>query len=152
MPSTNGAAVVLRHGSGSTRNSTLDHAAFLAHAGYGVLLMDARGHGLSGGRINELGWHGPQDIRTGVDYLVQQADVTRGIGILGLSMGGEEAINAAALDSRIAAVVAEGVGTSTYVDSVAGGNNRSRDSSTGLSSSSPSCSRMPSNRRGSRSR
>ncbi|MDP9234955.1 MAG: hypothetical protein M3P01_10465 [Actinomycetota bacterium] len=36
-------------------------------------------------------------------------------------MGGEEAINAAAKDARIAAVVAEGVGTSTYRDSIAGG-------------------------------
>jgi uncharacterized protein len=121
VPSANGAAVVLRHGSGSTRINTIDHAVFLARAGYGVLLMDARGHGQSGGRINELGWHGPQDIRAGVDYLEQRADVTRGIGVLGLSMGGEEAINAAAFDHRIAAVVAEGVGTSTYADSIAGG-------------------------------
>jgi pimeloyl-ACP methyl ester carboxylesterase len=123
VESRNGAAVLLRHGSGSTRTSTLDHAEFLADAGYGVLLTDARGHGASDGRINELGWHGPEDIEAAIDYLSERPDVTVGIGILGLSMGGEEAINAAASDERIEAVVAEGAGTSTYPDSVAAGAN-----------------------------
>jgi pimeloyl-ACP methyl ester carboxylesterase len=121
VPSTNGAAVLLRHGSGSTRVNTLDHAAFLAEAGYGVLLVDARGHGDSEGRINELGWHGPQDISASIDHLASRADVTAGIGILGLSMGGEEAINAAAQDERVEAVVAEGAGIGNYSDSVATG-------------------------------
>jgi pimeloyl-ACP methyl ester carboxylesterase len=121
VPSTNGAAVLLRHGSGSTRVNTLDHAAFLAEAGFGVLLVDARGHGDSEGRINELGWHGPQDISASIDHLAGRADVTAGIGILGLSMGGEEAINAAAQDVRIEAIVAEGAGVGNYSDSVATG-------------------------------
>jgi pimeloyl-ACP methyl ester carboxylesterase len=121
VESHNGAAVLLRHGSGSTRTATLDHAEFLADAGYGVLMTDARGHGASDGHINELGWHGPQDIEAAIDYLSQRPDVTGGIGILGLSMGGEEAINAAARDERIEAVVADGAGTSTYPDSVATG-------------------------------
>jgi uncharacterized protein len=37
LPSTNGAAVVLLHGSGSTRSAVLDHAVVLAGHGYGVL-------------------------------------------------------------------------------------------------------------------
>lgn len=121
VPSTNGAAALLRHGSGSTRTSLLAHAAFLADAGYGVLLTDARGHGASDGRINELGWHGPRDIVAAIDYLDTRPDVTAGIGIVGLSMGGEEALNAAAIDPRIAAVVADGAGVGSYDDSVANG-------------------------------
>jgi pimeloyl-ACP methyl ester carboxylesterase len=121
IASSNGAAVVLRHGSGSTRINTLDHARFLAEAGFGVLMTDARGHGESEGRINEVGWHGPEDIAAAVDYLEQRPDVTAGIGILGLSMGGEEALNAAGSDERIEAVVAEGVGIGNYNDSVAAG-------------------------------
>ena len=118
VPPENGAVIVLRHGSGSTRTSTLDHAAFLAGAGYGVLMMDARGHGASDGSINELGWHGPADIRTAVDRLSGLPEVER-IGLLGLSMGGEEALKATAADDRIDAVVAEGAGIGTYEDSIA---------------------------------
>lgn len=38
VPSSNGAAVVLLHGSGATRSSTLDHAVVLARHGYGLLM------------------------------------------------------------------------------------------------------------------
>jgi uncharacterized protein len=122
VPATNGAAVVLRHGSGSTRVSLIDHAAFLAEAGYGVLMLDARGHGESDGRINEMGWHGTQDIGAALDYLSTRQDVAEErYGILGLSMGGEEALHAAAGDERIGAVVSEGAGIGTYGDSIAAG-------------------------------
>jgi dienelactone hydrolase len=109
VPSRDGAAVVLRHGAGSTRTAVLAHAAVLASHGYGVLLTDARGHGDSGGRAMELGWHGDADIAAAVTYLAGRGDVDpRRIAVVGLSMGGEEAIGAAAADARIAAVVAEG--------------------------------------------
>jgi uncharacterized protein len=109
VPSTNGAAVVLRHGAGSDRSSVLDHADVLADHGYGVLITDARGHGDSDGRAMDLGWNGDADIDAAVDLLRSRPDVdpTR-IAVVGLSMGGEEAIGAAAGDRRIAAVVAEG--------------------------------------------
>ena len=109
IPSTNAAAVVLRHGAGSTRTDTLDQAAALAEEGYGVLMMDARGHGLSSGRAMDFGWYGDQDIVAGVDFLASQPDVDPSrIAVIGLSMGGEEAIGAAAAEPRIRAVVAEG--------------------------------------------
>jgi pimeloyl-ACP methyl ester carboxylesterase len=109
VPSTNGAAIVLLHGAGSTRSSVLDHAVILARNGYGVLLPDARGHGRSGGRAMDFGWYGDADVHAGVSYLVGRSDVDeRRIAVVGLSMGGEEAIGAAASDDRIRAVVAEG--------------------------------------------
>ncbi len=109
IPSTNGAAVVLRHGAGSTRTATLDQAAVLARHGYGVLMMDARGHGRSGGRAMDFGWYGDLDVSAGVDALVAQPEVDADrIGVVGLSMGGEESIGAAAADPRIRGVVAEG--------------------------------------------
>ena len=118
IPPTNDAVVIVRHGSGSTRTNALDHAAFLAEAGYGVLITDARGHGESGGEINEIGWYGPSDVDAALDYL---DDVTEHVGILGLSMGGEEGLHAAAIDERIDAAVADGAGISTYEDSVSNG-------------------------------
>jgi len=108
VPSRNGAAVVLLHGAHSTRSAVLRHAAVLARHGYGALLLDARGHGRSGGRAMDFGWWGDSDVRAAVDLVTTLPGVTGDVAVLGLSMGGEEAIGAAASDPRIAAVVAEG--------------------------------------------
>jgi dienelactone hydrolase len=109
VPSRNDAAVVLRHGATSTRSATLDHLVVLARHGYGVLATDARGHGRSGGAGMDLGWYGDADVAGGVTYLARRPEVDGDrIGVVGLSMGGEEAIGAAASDRRIRAVVAEG--------------------------------------------
>jgi pimeloyl-ACP methyl ester carboxylesterase len=107
IPPQNGAAVVLAHGAGSTRSAVLDHAVVLAAHGYGVLLFDARGHGLSGGRAMDFGWYGNEDVGGAVAFLGAQPMV-KSIGAVGMSMGGEEVIGAAASDGRIRAVVAEG--------------------------------------------
>jgi pimeloyl-ACP methyl ester carboxylesterase len=105
----NGAAVVLLHGAGSTRSEVLDQAAVLARNGYGVLMIDARGHGASGGTAMDFGWYGDLDIAAGTEYLRNRDEVGPDrIGVVGMSMGGEEAIGAAASDPNIAAVVAEG--------------------------------------------
>ena len=109
VPSSNGAAVVLLHGSGSTRSDVLAQAKVLGGRGYGVLLLDARGHGGSAGRAMDFGWYGDLDVRAAVDVLAERPEVTRGrIAAVGVSMGGEEAIGALAADGRIRAVVAEG--------------------------------------------
>jgi pimeloyl-ACP methyl ester carboxylesterase len=115
LPPSNGAAVVLVHGAGSTRSGVLDHAEALAGGGYGVLLFDVRGHGLSGGRAMEFGWYGDRDVGAAVSFLGRRPEV-EAIGAVGLSMGGEEVIGAAATDSRIRAVVAEGATNRTVAD------------------------------------
>ena len=72
-------------------------------------MVDARGHGRSGGRAMDFGWYGDQDVAAAVSFLIAQPDVDPArIAAIGMSMGGEEAIGAAASDSRIRAVVAEG--------------------------------------------
>ncbi len=106
---TTGAAVVLLHGAGSTRSNVLDHATVLARNGYGVLMIDARGHGESSGEAMDFGWYGDLDIAAGTGFLESRADVDpRRIGVVGMSMGGEEAIGATADNASIDAVVAEG--------------------------------------------
>lgn len=116
-PSANGAAIVVRHGSGSTASSTLDHARVLADHGFGVLVVDARGHGSSGGRAMDFGWYGDADIAAAVDFLLDQGGVSSGaVGGLGLSMGGEELVGAAGSDGRLDAIVAEGVTGRTAAD------------------------------------
>lgn len=117
LPSTNGAAVVLLHGASSTRSAVLEHAPVLARHGYGVLLFDARGHGRSGGQAMEFGWFGNQDIAAALTYLQMRPEVDpQRLGAVGISMGGEQAVGAAATDTRIRAVVGEGVTGRTAAD------------------------------------
>ena len=117
VPSSNHAAVVAVPGAGSTRTGTLDQAAVLAGHGYGVLMIDPRGQGDSGGRAMDAGWYGDRDISAAVTFLQRQTGVDPDrVGVLGLSMGGEEAIGAAAADPAIRAVVAEGATHRTAAD------------------------------------
>ena len=96
-------------GSGSTRTAVLGQAAVLARHGYGALLVDSRGHGLSGGHAMDFGWWGGRDIAAAVSFLARQPGIHAGkIALLGESMGGEQALAAAGSDPRIRAVVAEG--------------------------------------------
>lgn len=109
LPTRTGAAVVLLHGSGSTRASVLPQAAVLARHGYGVLLLDARGHGASGGTGMDFGWWGDRDVAAAVTWLAHRPAVDPDrIGAVGMSMGGEEALGAAASDARVRAVVTGG--------------------------------------------
>ena len=117
LPSTNGAAVVLLHGAGSTRSDVLDEAVVLHRHGFGVLMVDARGHGESGGRAMDFGWNGDADIAAATGFLASRPDVDpRRIGVVGLSMGGEEALGASGSNALIRAVVAEGATARTAAD------------------------------------
>jgi pimeloyl-ACP methyl ester carboxylesterase len=117
VPSSNRAAVVLLHGAGSTRSDVLDQAVVLADAGFGVLMVDARGHGESGGRAMDFGWHGDADIAAATSYLATRPDVDPSrIGAVGLSMGGEEALGASGSNELLRAVVAEGATARSAAD------------------------------------
>ena len=117
IPPTEGATVVLRHGSGSTASSVLPQAEVLAGHGFGVLVPDARGHGFSGGQAMDFGWNGEMDIMAAVDFLVSRPEVdSEAIAVVGMSMGGEEAIGATATNPLIRAVVAEGATGRTAED------------------------------------
>jgi fermentation-respiration switch protein FrsA (DUF1100 family) len=117
VPSANSAAVVTLPGSGSTRTGTLVQSAVLARHGFGVLLVDPRGQGRSGGQAMDAGWYGDRDVAAAVAVLRHRPGVDADrIGGLGLSMGGEEAIGAAASNPGIRAVVAEGATHRTAAD------------------------------------
>jgi dienelactone hydrolase len=106
-PTQNGAAVVLIHGSGGSREDIRGHAVMLAANGYGVLAFDARGAGESGGRSNRYGWNGTRDVGAAVDYLAAQPDV-QAIGGWGISLGGEMLLGAAGAYPQLAAIIADG--------------------------------------------
>jgi dienelactone hydrolase len=116
-PSRNGAVIILLPGSGGDKGSTVAHAAILVEHGYGVLALDSRGTGESGGSGNAWGWHGTADVAGAMAWLREQPEVDPGrIGALGLSMGGEVAVTAAASEAGLAAVVAEGISARVPAD------------------------------------
>jgi uncharacterized protein len=107
VPSENGAAVIAFPG----RNGPQAKARMLARHGYGVLLFDRRGEGASDGEPNAWGWGGEADIKAAVAYLQRRPDVDPDrIGGIGLSVGGEMMIDAAAETDTLAAIVSDGAG------------------------------------------
>lgn len=107
VPSRNGAAVITFPSS----EGTAPEARMLAENGFGVLALDMRGYGSSQGEPNALGWEAAADIDAGVSFLRNRHDVDGGrIGGLGLSVGGEQMIEAAADNPGLRAVVSEGAG------------------------------------------
>ncbi len=102
----NGDWVLVFHGVGDNRVGVLEHALVLLNAGYNVVMMDARAHGESGGPMATYGWIERHDTRTIVDAL-ESSEQPRHLFALGESMGAGIALQSAAIDPRIEAVVAE---------------------------------------------
>jgi uncharacterized protein len=113
VPSRNRAAVIAFPG----RSGPAPHARMLARHGYGVLLLDRRGEGDSDGELNLYGWNGERDLRAAISFLRARPDVDPArIGGLGLSVGGELMLQAAAHSSALRAVVSEGAGVRSLAE------------------------------------
>jgi len=94
------AGVVICHGAGSAKESHFDLGRSARAAGLAALAFDARGHGRSEG---DFGPSALGDVLAMCDVLRDHAPQ---VALRGSSMGGFCAIQAAALDPTIAAVVA----------------------------------------------
>ncbi len=115
LRSQNGAAIITLHGLGSNRLGVQPYARMLAEHGYGVLMMDMRAHGASGGEIFADGWNSAADFTVMAQYLHSRPEVER-IGALGLSSGAVAILHAGADDSSIEAFVADGTGVAAAAD------------------------------------
>lgn len=116
-PSTNGAAVIIVSSARGDRSKSIEHAALLAGHGYGVLLYDARGSGLSEGSPNGWGWEWENDVAGAIDFLQTRDDVEDDrIGGLGLSTGADVLIDVAANDPDMRVVVADGATGRSFAD------------------------------------
>jgi uncharacterized protein len=102
----NGDWVILFHGVADNRAGVVEHALILLSAGYNVVMMDARAHGESGGAMATYGWIERRDTRDIVDAL-EASEHPRHLFALGESMGAGIALQSAAVEPRIEAVVAE---------------------------------------------
>jgi uncharacterized protein len=118
IPSRNRAAVISFPG----RADSQERAKLLARNGYGVLLFDRRGEGESDGDPNLFGWHGERDVHAAVAFLQGRPDVDpERIGGIGLSVGGEMMIEAAAESPALKAIVSEGASSRSVRDVVENG-------------------------------
>jgi uncharacterized protein len=94
------AGVVILHGAGSAKESHFDFARGCRADGIAALAYDARGHGRSRGRF---GPGAVDDALAMVELLRERVDR---VALRGSSMGGFQAIHAAARDPSLCAVVA----------------------------------------------
>jgi uncharacterized protein len=92
--------VVIVHGAGSAKESHFDFGRMCRESGLAALAFDARGHGRSGGAF------GPGAL----DDVLAMCELVREhapqVAVRGSSLGGFQAIHAAALDPSLCAVVA----------------------------------------------
>jgi dienelactone hydrolase len=115
VPSKNGAAVIVFPG----RKGPQKAARMLARHGYGVLLFDRRGEGESEGDPNVFGWAGTRDVHAAISFLQARPEVDdKRIGGLGLSVGGEMLLQAAAESDELSAIVSEGAGIRSVREAV----------------------------------
>lgn len=106
------AGIVLVHGHESSRTRELSSgfpelAASLQANGYQVLMIDLRGHGVSGGERFSFGRLERLDVFAAVDHLLANGVAAGQVGVLGVSMGAATAIGAIADDARIGALWAD---------------------------------------------
>lgn len=100
--------VIYLHGVGDCKITGLPFTKLFHDNGYNVFLYDLRRHGESGGNYCTYGFNEKYDLTDVINYLVSRKDLHLGkIGVFGTSMGAAVAIQTAAIDTRISAVVAE---------------------------------------------
>ena len=99
--------IVYLHGIADNRDSATGVIERFRHRGFNVIAYDSRAHGRSEGDRCTYGFFEKQDLRLVLD----QAGVDRAI-LIGHSLGGAVALQTAAIDGRIQAVVA----ASTFAD------------------------------------
>lgn len=107
VPTQNGATIMAQHGYKGDRRGLLEEAGMLAGHGYGVLLTTVRAHDQSEGEVIAFGHREMADLEAWYQFLLAQPEVDpQRIGILGNSLGGSLAIQYAAQNPEIRAVVA----------------------------------------------
>ncbi len=94
------------HGVRDRKESVLGWARSLAADGYRAVLVDARGHGRSSGDFLTYGVLEAHDLTQALDALDAQSLVAGRVGVMGVSYGAATAIEWAAAEPRVAAVVA----------------------------------------------
>ena len=104
--SPNGDWILLFHGVSDNRTGVLGHAELLLRHGYSLVMMDSRAHGASGGEMATYGWKERYDT-VDITNALFKSEKMRHLGALGVSMGAAIALQSAAVEPQIEAVIAE---------------------------------------------
>lgn len=103
IPGTQHATIVMVHGLSSNRDEPLSRAGYLHQAGYNLLVFDLRGHGQSDGSGTTMGYREPLDVKAAV---AEAGHLDSGpIALFGYSLGAAIAIEEAANDPAVSAVI-----------------------------------------------
>jgi fermentation-respiration switch protein FrsA (DUF1100 family) len=99
--------VIISHG--ITRNAirSLRYISPFYHRGFNILCIEHRNHGRSGGKDTSYGHYEKYDMKAWVDWMYKRDGEICTVGVHGESMGSAIAILHAAIDSRIAFIVAD---------------------------------------------
>ncbi len=102
--------VVMVHGKGADRQGevsgrALEIAQGLVADGHPVLMFDMRGFGKSGGDRFTLGAQEVRDVGGAIDFMDKRGLASRGVDLLGFSMGAATSMLVAASEPRVSALV-----------------------------------------------
>lgn len=105
-------AVVMAHGKDVSRamefaGRALEIAQALHRQGFSLLMIDLRGHGMSGPGVYSFGRQERDDVNGAVDWLQGQGYAPGCVGVLGVSLGSSACLGAAAENETIGAVVSD---------------------------------------------
>lgn len=103
IPGSRHETIVMVHGLSNNRSEPFSKAGYLHQAGYNLLVFDLRGHGQSDGSGTTMGYREPEDVRAAV---AEARTLDPGpIALFGYSLGASVAIEEAAVNSNVSAVV-----------------------------------------------
>ena len=98
--------ILVLHGMGARSAWMHGKADALAAHGYRAVLVDLRGHGASSGSLLTYGLREARDLSYVVDELEARNLLSGRLGVMGISYGAASGLHLAAIDRRVAAVVA----------------------------------------------
>jgi uncharacterized protein len=100
--------IIYLHGVGDCKIAGIAFARTLYDKGFNIFLYDSRQHGESEGSYCTYGFYEKYDVSEVIRYLRLRKDREIGkIGLFGTSMGGAVAIQTAAINSHISAIISE---------------------------------------------
>lgn len=100
--------VIFLHGYGDSRSQAVPLMPFLHEAGYHVLAFDFRAHGGSAGDVTTVGLDEVADVEAAIAFArAKDPLASEDLALLGFSMGGATAINAAAISPHVDVVVSD---------------------------------------------
>ena len=101
--------IILVHGWGRNLSRMLQYISYLYPLGYNLLAFDARNHGSSSPEKHPTVGTFSEDTLAAINYVTQSGLTSSSeFGIIGLSIGGGAAINAASVDHQVKSVITVG--------------------------------------------